>query len=38
MPKIVFFDTEIEPGTGKILDIGAIRETDLTSHKQVGTT
>ncbi|MEP6792840.1 MAG: RecQ family ATP-dependent DNA helicase, partial [Saprospiraceae bacterium] len=32
MPEIVFFDTELDPRSGKILDIGAFREPDQPFH------
>jgi len=32
MPQITFLDTEIQPKTGKILDIGAIKESGETFH------
>ena len=32
MAQIVFFDTEIQPESGKILDIGAIRGDGMQFH------
>jgi len=33
MPTIAFIDTEINPETGEILDLGAILDTGETFHK-----
>lgn len=33
MPSIAFIDTEIEPKTGKILDIGSVRDDGSSFHK-----
>ena len=32
MAQIVFFDTEIQPESGKILDIGALRDDGMQFH------
>ena len=32
MEKILFFDTEIQPESGKILDIGAVRTDGMQLH------
>ena len=33
MASIIFFDTEIDPKTGKILDIGAVRDDGVIFHR-----
>ena len=32
MEKILFFDTEIQPESGKVLDIGAVRTDGMQLH------